>query len=154
MEQGRLSYLRFNQNDLRTHLYSGVIDAVNHSDIVNASNIGQKIILPSTFTGGPMGALYQDAMSIIRDRGKPDLFITKTCNPDWPEIKNELLPTQVPNDRPDLIAKVFKIRLKIMCDDLFKNGIFGKSVAHLYVIEWQKRGYFLNSLFYSIELIK
>ena len=29
---------------------------------------------------------YQDAMAIVRKYGKPDLFITFTCNPNWAEI--------------------------------------------------------------------
>ena len=34
---------------------------------------------------------YQDAMAILRMKGKPDLFITMTCNPNWREIKDNLL---------------------------------------------------------------
>lgn len=33
---------------------------------------------------------YEDAMSIVRALGKPDLFITFTCNPLWPDIQQEL----------------------------------------------------------------
>ena len=33
----------------------------------------------------------QDAMTYVRKYGRPDLFITFTCNPSWPEIKNELM---------------------------------------------------------------
>lgn len=87
-----------------------------------------------------MHQLYQDAMSIVRAYGKPDLFITFTCNPKWPEINNELLKGQEPNDRPDLIARVFKIKLKELLDDLLKNKIFGHAIAHVYVVEFQKRG--------------
>ncbi len=29
-------------------------------------------------------------MVIVREYEKPDLFITVTCNPNWPKIKNEL----------------------------------------------------------------
>ena len=31
-----------------------------------------------------------------------------TCNPGWEEIQNELLPPQTAQDRPDLLARVFK----------------------------------------------
>ena len=51
-----------------------------------------------------MYQLYQDAMSIVSHFGKPDLFITFTCNPKWPEITRELLPNQNAADRPDLTA--------------------------------------------------
>ena len=29
---------------------------------------------------------YQDAMAIVRSKGKPDLFITMTCNPMVPKL--------------------------------------------------------------------
>ena len=33
----------------------------------------------------------QDAMTYVRKYGRPHLFITFTCNPSWPDIKNELM---------------------------------------------------------------
>jgi hypothetical protein len=83
---------------------------------------------------------YQDAMSIIRTHGKPDLFITFTCNPAWIEIKRELKGKQKPCDRPELIARLFNIKLKALCDDLYKNQILGVTIAHIHVVEFQKRG--------------
>jgi hypothetical protein len=50
---------------------------------------------------------YQDAMAIVAHEGTPSLFITMTCNPEWPEIQSELLPGQKWPDRPDLVARVF-----------------------------------------------
>ena len=40
------------------------------------------VILPSSFRGSPRVLLqnYQDAMAIVAKYGKPDLFITFTCN--------------------------------------------------------------------------
>jgi hypothetical protein len=104
IEQERLNYLRQNQTTLRAEMYQGTVDAVNIGDICN--NIGRRIILPSSFAGGScqMYQLYQDAMAIVSHFGKPDLFVTFTCNPKWPEIIKELLPHQIPADRPDLTA--------------------------------------------------
>ena len=48
---------------------------------------------------------YQDAMAIGRVHGKPDIFLTMTCNPNWREITKNLLPNQTPPDRPDLVCK-------------------------------------------------
>ena len=84
-----------------------------------------------------MTQLYLDAMSIIRTFGKPDLFITFTCNPNWPEILIELKPFEKPNDRPDLIARIFKLKLKALLEDILKHHILGKCVAHIHVIEFQ-----------------
>ena len=65
-----------------------------------------RVILPSTFTGGPryMHKRQQDAMTYVRKYGHPDLFITTTTNPNWPEIKDNLPPGQDPQDRPDIVA--------------------------------------------------
>jgi hypothetical protein len=140
VEQTRLNYLRFNQKQIRAELYNGLQDAMISGD--STTNIGQRIILPSSFTGGPrqMHQLYQDGMAIVRVFGKPDLFITITCNPNWPEIKNALLPGQTAQDRPELISRVFNMKLKAILNDILKENIFGKVLAYLYTIEFQKRG--------------
>jgi len=56
---------------------------------------------------------YQDAMTIYRHYGNPDLFITFTCNPKWPEIIRALakIPGQKVEDRPDIITRIFKMKL-------------------------------------------
>ena len=48
-------------------------------------------------------------MGIVRKYGKPDLFITFTCNPQWEEITSALLLNQKASDRPDLIVRVFRL---------------------------------------------
>ena len=78
-------------------------------------------------------------MAIVQIIGKPDLFIiTITCNPSWPEIINALLLGQLAQDRSDLIARVFNVKLKTIFKDILKEGIFGKIVAYLHTIEFQK----------------
>lgn len=110
IEDSRLSFIRSHQDQLRAHLYTGLADAINDgSDL----HIGRRVVLPSSFVGSPryMQQKYQDAMAMVRKFGKPDLFITMTCNPKWPEIQNELLPFQKAEDRPDIVARVFQIKL-------------------------------------------
>ena len=70
-----------------------------------------------------MSGLYQDAMAAVRKYGKPDLFITITCNPKWPEITAELKPHQKAEDRPDIVVRVFRIKLNSLINEL-KKGIF------------------------------
>jgi hypothetical protein len=116
IEMGRLKFLKHNQDKLRIELYSGLVDILNRLDSPrnfdntlpteienNPNNVGKSVILPSNFVGGHrhMNQLYQDAMSVVRELGKPDLFITFTCNPAWPEIAAELL---VKNHLTDLIS--------------------------------------------------
>ncbi|OAD68801.1 hypothetical protein PHYBLDRAFT_150391 [Phycomyces blakesleeanus NRRL 1555(-)] len=106
VEHNRLYFITSNQNCLHVDLYSGIQDAVIHNDC-NLANLGKKAILPYSFIGSLwyMAQLYQDSMSIVRRFGKPDLFITFTCNSKWPEITNSLLAGQKANDRPDLCSR-------------------------------------------------
>ncbi|KAH9554075.1 hypothetical protein CY35_08G045700 [Sphagnum magellanicum] len=79
-------------------------------------------------------------MAIVRQYGKPDLFITMTCNPKWEEIVSALKPGEIANDRPDLVTHVFVGKLQHLLNELLKKGVFGEVVANIHVIEWQKRG--------------
>ena len=82
---------------MQAELYQGLADVIQRSDKrIGGSQIGKKIILPSSFTGGAryQHQLYQDAMAIVCHSGKPDLFITFTCNPHWEEITNALFEHQ------------------------------------------------------------
>jgi hypothetical protein len=126
---------------LRAAIYGGVADAVANND-ANINNLGRLIVLPSSFTGGHrhMAQLYQDSMAIVRQYGKPDLFITMTYNPKWEEIVSALKPGEIANDRPDLVTRVFVGKLQHLLDELLKKGVFGEVVANIHVIEWQKRG--------------
>jgi len=83
---------------------------------------------------------YQDAMAIVRKYGKPNIFITITCNPNWREIKENLLPNQQPSDRPDICARVFNIKKDYLIDIIVRQKYFGDVLAYVYVIEFKKRG--------------
>ena len=45
-------------------------------------------------------------------------MITFTANPAWPEIVANLLPGQTGMDRPDLVNRIFKIKLRELLKDL------------------------------------
>ena len=79
-------------------------------------------------------------MAIVRATSKPTLFLTMTANPNWKQIQEELLTGQAANDRPDLVTRVFAAKLKQAREDLLQHGWFGKAVALIDVVEWQKRG--------------
>ncbi|KAI3876070.1 hypothetical protein MKW92_039150, partial [Papaver armeniacum] len=70
-------------------------------------DIGQQVILPPSYTGSPrdMHQMYHDAMALVQKYGKPDLFITMTCNPNWEEIQRNLKPGQQAHDMPDLTTR-------------------------------------------------
>ncbi|GBL72551.1 hypothetical protein AVEN_127825-1 [Araneus ventricosus] len=83
---------------------------------------------------------YQDAMAIMRKYRRPDLFVTFPGNPKWPEILNALESQQRPENRPDIVVRIFKMKLTELLDDILKINVFGEVIAYIYVIEFQKRG--------------
>lgn len=106
----------------------------------------------------------------VRHFGSPDLFITMTANPKWKEISgyisfqqkvvtilklnnaecshhctmdivsDSLLPGQTAAERPDLVSRVFNLKFRGFCKDVFKDGLLGNAIAHVFVVEFQKRG--------------
>jgi len=139
-DQNRLNYLRFNQSEIRATLYQGLTDAIDNN--IDLHDIGQRFVLPSSYTGGPqhMKQCLQDALALARYHKKIDLFITVTCNPNWPEITRELLPGQTAADRPDLCARVFNMKKQAIIEDIYKHGIFGKAVTYVYTIDTGGKG--------------
>ena len=150
VESEQMLFYRMHQKDLRADLYVDVVDAVHaHQDAhphptpnEAPPRVGHFVLLPSSFTAGPrhMTQLYQDAMGIVRAKGKPDLFITFTSNPKWTELLRELKPGETVNDRPDLMDRVFRLKLDMLFTDLFVHGVFGRVVGDIHVVEYQKRG--------------
>ncbi|KAK1383672.1 hypothetical protein POM88_021407 [Heracleum sosnowskyi] len=142
IEHSRISWVLTNQSILRSDVYNNIVDSVNRGD-VDATKIGKRIVLPSSFTGSPryMQQNYQDCMAICRKYGSPDFFITFTCNPQWPEVKQycEKIPHTNPANRPDVLARVFKIKLDLLLEDLTDNHVLGKVIGVAYTIEFQKR---------------
>nr|KAJ0210749.1 hypothetical protein LSAT_V11C400209270 [Lactuca sativa] len=141
LETQRLAFYRTQQQELRQEFLQGVVDAMASGE-TNASSIGKRVILPANFIGGPrnMRRRYIDAMALVQKFGKPDIFLTLTCNPNWLEIKQHLMPHEETQNRADLIVRVFHAKLQQFKDEIFKKEIFGKVVAYTYVVEFQKRG--------------
>ncbi|GBM93943.1 hypothetical protein AVEN_273616-1 [Araneus ventricosus] len=70
------------------------------------------------FVGSPrhMQQNNQDAMAMVRKFGKPDLFLTFTCNPSWSEILNSMEGVQRPEDRPDIIQGLPRAHILLTLD--------------------------------------
>ena len=155
IESERLRYIRCHQQELRAENYIHLRDAMASES--NPNELGKRVILPATVTGSPrhMHEYTQDAMTYVRKHGRPDLFITFTCNPVWPEIQENLFQGQSSSDRHDLIARVFKQKLTKMVNVITKSHIFGETRCWMYTIEWQKRGLpHAHMLFWLVEKIK
>jgi hypothetical protein len=109
-------------------MYKGLTEAVLRGE-TDASSTGKRIVLPANFVGGARYMIqnYQDAMAICSWSGYPDLFITFTCNHKWPEVVDFLNSYRLkPSDRPDLVSRLFKIKLDELIRDIKKGNIFGK----------------------------
>ncbi|KAK1402479.1 hypothetical protein POM88_002084 [Heracleum sosnowskyi] len=143
IERGRLKWVELHQSIIRSELYNNLVDSFSRGD-VSAADVGKRIVLPSSFTGGfrYMQQNYQDSLALCKEYGHPDLFVTFTCNPQWVEIQRALANTgcRDASVRPDLVARVFKLKLDAMMSDFMKKDVLGRVLAAVYTIEFQKRG--------------
>ncbi|KAI7938456.1 hypothetical protein MJO28_015376 [Puccinia striiformis f. sp. tritici] len=114
VERNQLDYLRFHQRKIKANLCMGLAESLRN----NRDPEG-------------MVQLFQDAMAIVREFGRPSLFITITANTQWPDILAQLEPNQV---------AVFQLKLKSILDDLTGQHCLGLVVAFIYTIKFQKRG--------------
>jgi hypothetical protein len=115
---------------------------------VPASEIGNAVVrLPSSFVGSARfyQQLYLDAMALPRRFGKPDLFITMTCNPHWNEIRQAVPSDSHWKHHPDIVARAFVLKMRCLIKDIVKMQIFGKVRAYVLRVEWQARGLVRNA---------
>jgi len=134
VEEDHLDYSRVNQNSLRTELYKEIHDVVSLGNSIN-TNVG-KIIIPPSFTWSVRYMInnYQDAMIIYRTYSNSNLFITFTCNLNWPEIQRELKKRRnyTHKDKIDIVPRLFRVKLNDMISYIksgkpFRKTIVGKS---------------------------
>ena len=92
LEANRLAYLQRYQDDLRVEKYNALCATVQEreqdGDEHARTSVGRRVVLPASYAGSPRALQqnYYDAMSMVREFGKPDLFITITANPAWLEV--------------------------------------------------------------------
>ncbi|POM62511.1 Helitron helicase-like protein [Phytophthora palmivora] len=158
-EQERLRFIEKNQLQYRLETLQGLTDVLWNESVdeveqrgstattrrsrdtgvdstkPEAENIGRKVIIHPTITGGSpyMYQRFLDAMAIVRETGAPNQFITMTCNPNWPEIKENLRP-----ERRNLTDRTLLRKLKTLNKDL-DQGLLGIVVARV-LVEYQKSG--------------
>ncbi|XP_072087082.1 uncharacterized protein [Arachis hypogaea] len=125
IESQRLHEIRMKKSTIRGKVLQGIEEAMHRGDD-EASSIGTRIIFPFSFTGGRcyMFNRCQDAMTICKHFGYPDLFLTIMFNPNWPEFQRFTERERIPiTDRPDISCRVFLAKLKCLLSDL-KEGVF------------------------------
>ena len=87
---------------------------------------------------------YQDAMAIVRNIGRADLFVTMKCNPKLKELKEVLKKFPIgttPNDIPNITVRLFHTKFLDLLADITENEIFGPVLAHVYTIDSKKEFY-------------
>nr|XP_017245284.1 PREDICTED: uncharacterized protein LOC108216935 [Daucus carota subsp. sativus] len=143
IEQARLWWYRTHQTTLRNDLYTNIKKSLSMGE-GSTTNVGKGFILLASFLGSRryMQQCFQDALAVCRHIGHPDIFLTMTTNPLWDEIIHMMknMPGCLPVDSPDVTARVFKLKLDQIVDDIKDKGYFGKCAAIMYVVEFQKRG--------------
>lgn len=63
-----------------------------------------------------------------------------TCNPHWLEIKNNVHTNSKPQDRYNIVNRVFHLKVQKLSTLINKHHIFGPPRCYMYVVEWHKRG--------------
>ncbi|XP_074347409.1 uncharacterized protein LOC141686263 [Apium graveolens] len=144
VEQYRLDWISRNQTTIRSDLYSSVRDALRKGDN-DPDYVGKCIILPASFTGSPryMSQYFKDSLALCRVIGHPTLFLTMTCNSKWPEIKEMMkhLPGVDVCDAPDIVTRVFKLKLEQLIEMIKKKNYFGRCIGktglpHCHMLIW------------------
>ncbi|GBM80046.1 hypothetical protein AVEN_202553-1 [Araneus ventricosus] len=133
-------YILLNQRTLRVEQYAHLWDAVMNDG--NVADIGQLIILLTSFTEGPryIQEHFQDAMTYVKNYCRSDVFINFTRNPKRIEIQQEIFVGQKPHDRHDLLARMFHQKQNSLMNPIKKAKIGGGVKCSMFTIEWQKRG--------------
>ncbi|KAG2996333.1 hypothetical protein PC121_g20738 [Phytophthora cactorum] len=62
-----------------------------------------------------------------------------TCSLTWEEIMENIPDGQTAQERPDIVARVWQLKLGAELKDL-DEGVLGRVHARIYVVEFQKRG--------------
>lgn len=140
VEQYRLDWIKRNQKTIRSDLYNSIRDSIRKGD-TNPTCQGKNVILPATFTGSRryMSQYFKDSLAICRSIGHPSFFLTMTCNTKWPEIQSMLshMPGVDVADAPDVVARVFKLKLDQLVDLIKNKNYFGRCIGGKFLIPYK-----------------
>ncbi len=95
----------------------------------------KKSYLPESVHGFQrnFSALAKNALVLVSEYDCPHVFLTLSCNPEWPEIQSQLINCQTAFDRPDITVPVFKSRLNKFKTNV-RNGKYIESRKVIYII--------------------
>nr|GEV21338.1 hypothetical protein [Tanacetum cinerariifolium] len=128
VETERLYFHREKQLKLRCDTYSNIRSSIAAGN-TDLAVLGKPVMLSSSFTGGPryMKQNYMDAMALCRWYDCLYLFITITCNLNWPEIARYMREHNLTStNRPDVLLRVFKMKHDQLMKDVKELRLFGR----------------------------
>ncbi len=78
----------------------------------------------------------------VSEYGCLHVFLTLTCNPEWPEIQSQLINGQTAFDHPDVTVSDFKSRLDKFKTNIRNEKYFGSHevIYMIHAIEYQYCG--------------
>ncbi|KAL0302561.1 UNVERIFIED_CONTAM: hypothetical protein Sangu_3093100 [Sesamum angustifolium] len=103
-------FIRTHQQDIRAELYQGLQDCL----------MLEKMMLE--MWDGVLSYRHHllEALEICINVTKTQCqWFKMTCNPSWEEIQNELKPGQTPQDRPDLLTRIFRAKFEELKKDIY-----------------------------------
>ena len=143
IQDQKIRWVRQIQKKIRAETYKNVSKNIAEGDIEGV-NHGRKIILPATYYGSVRWYRLKnlESMAIVREKGKPHLFITMTCNPKHPLILKALPRGASSSDRPDIVLRVFRQQVIQLTKILVEGKVPGWETTKglILVVEFQKRG--------------
>ncbi|XP_074323781.1 uncharacterized protein LOC141660692 [Apium graveolens] len=159
VEQYRLEWIKQNQKTIQSDLYNSILDSLRKGDS-DTTWQGNNVILPATFTCSRryMSQYFKDSLSICRSIGHPSFFLTMTCNTKWPEIQSILQHMTDVNvaDAPDVVARVFKMKLDQLVDLIKNQNYFGRCTERFFVfsvyVGWKMRSSFPKECHMNLEI--
>jgi hypothetical protein len=142
VQDSDISWYNKTQNNFRSANCSTYAAATESK---TTQSIGREVpkgtFLPKGFRWGDRRnrERFRDVMAMSSKMGNPSLFITMTANVKWKEIQEELNRTGEDSSmRPDIVDRVFKMKLRQLEEELYEKGLMGKCVANTRIIEFQK----------------
>ncbi len=88
--------------------------------------------------------LAKNELVLVSEYGCPHVFLTLTCNPEWPKIQSQLINSQTSFDRPDVTVPVFKSRLDKFKTNI-RNGKYFKLHEVIYTSDQRSESLSLNT---------
>lgn len=111
-------------------------------DVLSRANnkshsIGKWVLLSPSFVGGSRYTYshYQDALSIYREHGNPQYFLSFTCNVNWREIRRYMAYHNQTNthSKANIISRIFHVTVKALITFMKEDKTFGDVIACKYL---------------------